>query len=243
MNWPSLIRGAATALLLLSIAGCTSGTPSATERGSDMSYEELVATTPAYRSAALAFLLSEANWAAKHLELPETLPITTNELTGVYISPPRLARGTGAIGNIRTKHFIYCVAQGRKLSYVMRNFGQGSGNMTRDYDELEAKFTWPTTRMDTNAARVLAVKWLEAISVDVNRLNREAQVKIRAWTSRPGVFVPLYWVVWGRDSTTLASVELFAPSQSLRQVRVEDGTYIGRNPFDPNWKQLLEQTN
>ncbi|MBL9139757.1 MAG: hypothetical protein JNK85_28060 [Verrucomicrobiales bacterium] len=195
-----------------------------------VSYEKLTETTPAYRDAAYKFLLSEANEAARRLQLDETIPITDTNVVEVYLSPPRLAKSTGAIGNLKTRKYIYCVARGHKLSYVLKNFGDGPANTTRDYDELQSAYTWPLTKLDTNRATELARKWLDVVSVDLALLDRNGVLEVRAWT--PGKsLVPLYWVVWRQGETNLASVELFEPTASLRQLRVEDAKFLRRESF------------
>ncbi len=62
------------------------------------------------------------------------------------------------------------------------------------------------------------------------------------------MFVPVYWVDWtlpeqeGHGST--ASVELFLPDKTIRQLRVEDAKYILRPPIVfTNLAELLSQTN
>ena len=74
--------------------------------------------------------------------------------------------------------------------------------------------------------------------MDVASLNRDCQVHIIAHTAKGKTndthFVPLYWVYWTKGAQrqgSVASVELFAPTRTLVQLRVEDPAYILRKPL------------
>jgi hypothetical protein len=206
---------------------------------------DLMATTPAYRQAALSLVLAEANKVAQELHLPESLPITETNLTASYLSPPRMAPRLGAIGNITTANYTYYCSVGYKFSYLVRV------GLEQDYAKLRKESLLPMSQMDTNAAYQMAVQFLAAAKMDVSALNRDCKVHIMPFTpegSQGKHFVPVYWVYWskpeqaGRGST--ASVELFTPTKMLRQLRVEDSQYILREPLGvTNLDYLLSQTN
>jgi hypothetical protein len=206
---------------------------------------DLMATTPAYRQAALGLVLAEANTVARELSLPEPLPLTETNLTATYLTPPRMASRMRAIGNITTVNYTYYCSVGYKFSYLTRV------GLEQDYARLRKEALVPMSQMDTNAAYQMAVQFLMAAKMDVRALNRDCKVHILPFTpegSQGKHFVPVYWVYWskpeqaGRGST--ASVELFTPTKMLRQLRVEDSQYILREPLIiPNLDYLLAQTN
>ena len=200
-------------------------------------------TPPAYQKEALRLLIAEANRVAKELNLPERLPIAETNLVKTHIFPPRMARL--GIGNIMTSNYVYSVSAGGKFSSVVRT---DSGKTT---NELKAKYLWPMSRMDTNAAYQLATQWLTAVSMDVAALNRDCDLVISAWTpegENGEHFVPLYHVDWmakGEQAHgSVAGVELLEPTKSLQQLYVKKPEYILRKPLQiTNADYLFSQTN
>jgi hypothetical protein len=174
--------------------------------------------------------LQEANKVAAELKLPEKLPLTQTN-SGTWVGPFGDNYATKRIGNVSTENYVYCVSEGNKLSYVI---GRHQYEDCRNY---LATNTLPESQMDTNSAYQMATQWLEAISVDVNALNRNCSVVARVdhtyFLDPPGQFVPLYDVVWSepQHQGSAASVFLFAPTKTLLQLRVEDPKYILRPPL------------
>ena len=240
-------------LYLLAIALCACGqsntnAPSKldwSKLNSKERFHALVFTTPAYREEALRLVIEEANRVAKELHLPENLPITRTNLLEAYITPPRMAQGMRAIGNITTSNYTYYVSVGNKFSFLVRT------HLEQEYNELKAQHLWPMSRMDTNAAYQLATQFLAAASMDVKGLNRDCNVHIRAFTPEGNTgkhFVPVYWVYWAAKGQeghgTAASVELLAPTKTIRQMHVNESKYILRKPLEiTNLDFLLSQTN
>lgn len=206
---------------------------------------DLTFTTPAYRSEALHFIIEGANHVAQDLHLQETLPITESNLVSYYIPPPRLAQRMGAIGNITTANYTYYFSVGNKFSFLTKT------GLEKDYTKLRKDYLWPVSKMNTNAAYQMAVKFLSDASMDVQALNKDCNVHILAFTPEGDNgkhFVPVYWVYWSKPDQegrgSMASVELFAPTKSIRQLRVEDSKYILRQPLQiTNLDFLLSQTN
>ncbi len=101
--------------------------------------------------------------------------------------------------------------------------------------------------MDTNAAYQSATQFLNAASMDVKALNRDCSLTIRAFTpegEQSAHFVPVYWVSWSKDGEPVASVELFEPTKTIRQMHVNRSEYILRQPLQiTNLDFLLSQTN
>lgn len=184
-----------------------------------------------YAERALVALLREANEVARSLGLPEHLPILARDLVADYVSPHSLATLVPGVGNISTTNYTYYVTVGNKFSYLQR---RNPDSASQELEHLMAHYLWPTNRLDKEAAYQLATQWLHSVSIDVERLNRDCDFSVRAWTpeGKQGEhFVPLYWVCWGNDGRPIAMVELFEPTKTLRQLRVERSEYILRLPL------------
>ena len=207
--------------------------------------ERLFQISPRYRQAALNQILAEANNVASALQLENHMPITETNLLGSYITPPRMGQGMGAVGNITTSNYTYYVSVGRKLSFIEKHFDDV---MNKDFAQLKSEYLWPVAKLDTNAAYQLATQFLAAASMDVRALNRDCRLSIDAFTpeGKSGAhFVPLYWLSWKQKATgttPVATVEVFLPTKSLRQMRVNDAKYILRSPIAfTNLAELLSQ--
>jgi hypothetical protein len=185
--------------------------------------------TPEYRNKALGLILAEANLVAQQLTLPEILPITETNIVSTYITPPRLAQYMGTIGNLTTSNYTYYFSIGHKFSFLTKT------GLDQDYAQYRKKYLWPMSRKDTNAAYQLATQWLSQASMDVQALNKECRVHILAFTpegENGEHVIPVYWVYWSKPDQegrgSVASVELFEPTKTIRQLRVEDSKYILR---------------
>jgi len=195
----------------------------------------------AYQREAVSLIVREANQIAQALQLVEALPITASNLTEHYLSPLRYAEENGAIGNITTKNYTYCVSHDNKLCYVI------GLRQEESIQRWEVDYSWPRSRMDTNGAYQLATQWLAAASVDVARLNHTYRLVVEAEQSyrKSDHFIPVYWVYWapnGKGSGSIASIRLFAPTKTLMQLRVENPNYILRQPVTfTNLQNLLSE--
>jgi hypothetical protein len=238
---------AATLLLLVVSAsfyavGGTNSNPRPSLEGmpSEQRHQALTFTTAAYRKEALRLVIEEANRVAGELELPEPRPITEANLVESFICRPGIAQMLGAVGSITTSNYNYYVSVGNKFSYLVRT------HLDQEYGQLKARYRWPTSRINTNAAYQLATQWLAAASMDVAGLNRDCQLSIIPWTPEGDryKFVPLYTVRWFRGDDVFAMVELFQPTRTLRQMHVEKPQYILRTLVTiTNVDYLLSQTN
>jgi hypothetical protein len=205
----------------------------------------LMFTTEAYRKEALKLVLQEANQVAEELQLPEKLPIIETNLLHWYISPFGMARMTKSVGNITTSNYIYYVSIDNKFCFL-----EGT-HQDEDRRQWFAQYSWPISQLDTNAVYQLATQWLAAASMDVNALNTDCNLHIRPTAlSGQGAeahFLPVYWIYWTKGAEghgSVASVELFAPTKTLMQLRVEDSKYILRKPLVfTSLNYLLSQTN
>lgn len=212
-------------------------------------------TTRAYHNEALRLVIKEAEKAARELQLPEKFPIITNDLVEAFIPPPAYAKKGRGLGTITTSNYFYSVAVGNKFSFLTKR------NLEQDYEQLKTQYFWPMSQMNTNVAYQLATQWLTAASMDVNALNRDCRLGITAFTPEGPSgehFVPVYWVSWSRkikpppwarssaeyEWKPVATVELFLPTKSLRQLHVNETQYILRKPIVvTNLDLLLSQTN
>jgi hypothetical protein len=193
-------------------------------------FYELSALPPEYRAAALSAVIGEANEAAQSLGLPEAIPIVRSNIVSYYISPPALAKGMKAIGNITTSNYIYYVSVDNKLSFIEVHAGS---SQEEPNGHTAMKYARPLSSLDTNAAYHLATAWLSKLPADVEALNRDCRLAIREWRphGEQGLdFIPLYWVIWTKQNRPVAMVELFEPTRSLRRLRVEESKYILRKP-------------
>lgn len=197
-------------------------------------------TTPAYRKEALRLLIEEANRIAQELNLPEQLPILETNLVKSYISPPRMALGLKTIGNITTSNYVYSPYAGHGFSLVRTH-------LQEEYAQLQKQYLWPVSQMNTNVAYQLATQFLKTASIDVGALSRDCILTIRAFTpeGEHGLhFVPVYWVSWGQSNNPVASVELFGPTKTIRQMHVSKPEYVLQKPLViTNLDLLLSQTN
>lgn len=209
--------------------------------------DEALFTTRKYNQEAIRLVLQEANEAARQLGLPEKLPITEGDLEQAFAVGYGLTRfGSRGIGSVWTANYGYYVGIDRRLS------GIGHVRYNEACNKWRAEYRWPTNRIDTNGAYRLATRWLAAVSMDVERLNRECKILIRPnsyWNSglKKGTFVPIYDVHWlspenqakGGD---VAYVCLFLPTKTLISLHVEHPKYILRDPIVfTNLNELLSE--
>ena len=224
------------ASLTASFAGPIGSTnlPSPVEREPDPGWRTAHPTLPttAYERAALKLLVREANSVAQELNLAEPSPITEKDMVGRFIGSPALTRADGAIGNITTRHFRYYVSVDFKFSYL--ESAQWRGDL-RPWIE---HYSWPLSQMDTNAAYEQAKRWLAAIQVDVEALDKDCRLHVQPVTpksmEKEGKFVPVYFVHWTEGDeghSSAASVMFCAATKSIIQLRVERGRYILRKPL------------
>lgn len=185
-----------------------------------------------YQEEALDALIREANDIARDLSLPGEVPITRTNLVEVFILPRQGSQSWKALGKIATRNYVYYASKANKFCYLERTHSEAQvAKWKRDY-------LWPISRIDTNGAYQMATQWLAAVSIDVQALNRDCKLRIQALTSqgrKQGArFLPIYTVYWVEGAEghgSAASVQLFAPTQTLLHLRVEDPKYNLRRPL------------
>ena len=220
-------------ILFDAMAGDIDGTNGqATDTNRPVRPNNLMFMPEAFRKETLRLVLQEANQVAAALKLPEKLPIVETNLLAWHISPPEISRLTKSVGNVTTSNYIYYVSVDGKFSYL-----EGRHQDT-DRQRWFKEYSWPISQLDTNTAYQLATQWLAAVSMDVSQLNADCNLHIHP-TALNGQgaeahFLPVYWVFWTKGAEghgSVASVELFAPTKTLMQLRVEDSKYILRKPL------------
>jgi hypothetical protein len=189
-------------------------------------------TTPAYQKEALRLVIAEANQVAGELKLEDELPITQSNMATFHIPPFGFAYAYKMIGFVETTNYAYYVSGNNKFT------GVDDTHQNEDCQNYADTYTWPISRMDTNAAFQLATQWLAAILVDVKGLNRDCQLNIvpdNVYVRPPrGKFVPVYWVNWIDTNVTDRSVSVFLslPDKKLLQLRIDDSKYNLRKPVE-----------
>jgi hypothetical protein len=212
-------------------------------------------TTQEYQREAKRLLIAEANCVAADLALPELLPITEANIRGVLVLPFGTAYSDQMVGRVVTARYWYFMSVSNRFSYLS----------IADYEKviggLEISNRWPIGRRDTNEPYQMAVKWLSEAKMDVKALNRDCRVDVELSDVLRGrqacdaqTFVPIYCVTWltctNKEDITQyriglkAEVEVFIPSDTLLQMRVNDGNYILRRPLTfTNLAELVGGTN
>ncbi|MDE3066633.1 MAG: hypothetical protein KGJ60_03680 [Verrucomicrobiota bacterium] len=200
----------------------------------------------AYKYVAIAVMLAEVNYFASRLHLPIRLPIETSNLTTVTIFDPRFrarleGRATiyGFGGVVGTRHYLFCFPAGplshpspAKLRFIMRVDTNGFQVYSTTLPDAEffSRVIGVHSVIDTNGAYQLASNWLEAVGVDVERLQREHPVIVRHLRMVDGSLLPLFHVYWGPKTNTVIDVMLTGANKSLLYLRQNDDSYLGR-PF------------
>jgi len=172
----------------------------------------------------LALMVSDASDAAGRLRLAEALPIRRENVCLASVHDPVAVPQMGLGGVFETTNWVYSYPRSGKLAYVIRK----NPNFWRKADpERYRPYAVPESALDTNAARQVALQWLGALSVDLDRLSRECVAKIQV-TRILGMAIPEYAVSWSSKGETVASVWFLDPGRQLWQLRVEDPSYLLR---------------
>jgi hypothetical protein len=206
--------------------------------------ESVVFSTNDYSIKALTFMLQDANVIASQLKLDESFPINSSSLIRQFVCPFAMSQSWKAVGSMVTSNYAYFFSKGNKFSYL------NDVHEEQKIGQWQEQYYWPISKLDNHSAYQLATQWLSTVLVDVDGLNRECRVHIYARTPQGlqagANFLPLYMVYWVKKSPqsgSVASVELFAPTKTLLQLRVEDPKYILRPPLEIQNLEYLLSTN
>lgn len=217
-----------------------------------------MAQTPlAYRHVATVAMLAEMNFCAARLQLALPLPIRADAILRQFLSPPN---GRRFAGRIDTAEYSFSFPRSGRLGYITKlqegtPYGAGlqppEGMAIEDHLRQMAK---RKSRLDTDGAYQLAVKWLTAIEVDVRSLELQhaphvQQMKIRerlplGWFGFQKL-LPVFEVRWGVldprvHRFPVVTVTLFGDKEEMLELRQADESFSKR-PFDliKDLEQLL----
>jgi hypothetical protein len=166
---------------------------------------------PAYRDAIIDQMLKESNKLIHVLNLPEKSPLTRNDLSSEYVTPPVLNRSYDGYpsGNIRTERFAFSFGFGGKLTSVNRlDIFNHSRLSDEELTEQYRKIAITASEVDTNAAWTAMTPYLKAGLFDIPALNRDYQFSIKhmEWGN---LHVPKYTASWKKNGKTVAFISLF----------------------------------
>jgi hypothetical protein len=194
---------------------------------------------PAYKEAMSKLMLAEVNDYANQLPLYETLPITTNSLSELFVTSPSLAVRFGALGSLHTTNFSYGFGKGKHLCYITRMI---KGTNPYDYDANKAYAIDPSA-LNTNAAYSMATQFLAKAFVNLSCLSTSSVVSVQPWVILH-MTTSKYTVQWECNGRPVVKVVLSPPKAELWTLRVEDPSLILRKPLEiTNLDFLLSQTN
>lgn len=185
-------------------------------------------------------MMAEANAIVEKLNLPETKPITRDKLSELFVSPPGLVNVFGGPGgSIRTGKFRYAFAFKGKLSSLGRldlfsHVNLSNNELTDEYRKIAV----PESQIDTNAAWQAMSSYLKAGILDVERLNRECDFRLKylKWAT---LNVPIYSAAWSRNGESVASLAILMPDKILLSLRIEEPDFNLRPGFQlPNTKAV-----
>ena len=200
-------------------------------------------TTAAYQTAVLQLLVGQANYAAKLLDLKESLPITTPSVpntNGIEVFSP----ATGVGGSILTSNYVYSFRRGR-LEWI-----QKIGWANKMNPPLTNTVAWAhqVSLINTNGAYALATQWLSALSIDVRKLEGQYPVHIFQ-SSVPGINagqsnfeeaeripIPLFEISWSQQSppfnpTAPLRVKILGTTKELLQLSIRDVAFFTQAPL------------
>lgn len=203
---------------------------------------QMRATTAAYKEAALEVLLAEVNQVARELGIPENFPIKSSDLQEIRINTSFWTEITGALGSVSTSNYFYFASVGNRLSSIEPNFGPNEIRGPAFNEFLRERYALPKSRMNTNAAYLVATQLLGRAGIDTHALERDAQrVEIGAWEIGKD-FVPVYSVSWRRLSSSradlsppkleaLAFIQFVEPERRVVRLTVNQAKYVDRKPL------------
>lgn len=220
------------------VADLPPGVPRVVNPDGSLYFIEPMFTTRQFQNEALRLVIEEANRVARELPLGESLPITRTNLTEAFISSFGFMLKSKAVGNVTTSNYCYGVERDCKFSDLT------IANYDERCLEYRRKYRWPASWIDTNGAHQLATQWVAAAHMDVARLSRECVFHIMLDGCTCGlkpdelpkdIFTPIYSLWWtprgSKDQMGGAMIELFLPTKTLLQMKVDDPKYILRQPL------------
>lgn len=239
------------ALLAIGELVCLKGMASDKIPGNGITYANtnvplLMTRTPAYDKEVRRILLAEANKLATDLNLPEKIPLTEDNIRDAFVSIPIYVEVAG-LGHVRTSNYIYFMAVSNKFKELL------VVDIGSKVEDLQAKYCWPISRVNTNAAIAVAKEVMLKAHIDVPALEKQCLTTVWYCPLESGYFSPIYIVKWkkkgvsadGIDNTrSIAYVWFCLPEKKVLDLEVREGQYVLRDSLVvTNTLELLKQTN
>lgn len=231
---------------------------------------QMLHTTAAYQSAVMQLMVNEANFAAKQLDLHETVPAIVATDTNRWSVEP-VTEGVG--GSVDSENYSFWFHEGKLRSIDKIKWFQKISPPVASVLDLADR----PSLLDTNSAYQLAKERLAALSVDVIALEKEHPPTIfqvrgkKRPTNRgdlpgPMVAAPLFMIGWGHEpvSPTMQArmgelnrpmpvrrpssqspvfVEFLGTTRELLHLNINDAALLVRTPLQlTNAEQLLGAT-
>ena len=166
---------------------------------------QMLHTTAAYQSAVMQLMVNEANFAAKQLDLKETVPpVVATDSNRWSVEP--VTEGIG--GSVESENYTFWFHQGKLRSINKIKWFQKVSPPANSVLDLADR----PSLLDTNSAYQLAKERLVALSVDVAALEKEHPPTIfQVRGKKPGpngeplagpntiIAAPLFMIGWGED--------------------------------------------
>ena len=182
----------------------------------------------AYKYVALAVMVAEINYCAAHLDLQPFTPVGEADIVSSFLPNSRF---TGVAGRIDTKDYTFSFGLSGRLQFIVK-LHQREGLSLVEYQENLSRMKWT---MNTNEALHVARNALQALDVDVARLERDHRgvSEERSFYSKRGgklqlVPLPLFDVKWGDPPMLAVDAVVSGISGSVLSIRQEDDSYSRR---------------
>jgi hypothetical protein len=194
----------------------------------------------AYKYVAIAMMFAEINYCVNSLSLPIELPIQQKDICAELVLDPKII---GFAGRFDTADHTFSFGGDGRLRFIVK-LHQHQGLSLHDYQERLSRFK---SLIDTNGACGIARKALEAIDVDVARLESMHPIATEQrsfYSKREGgrelVPLPIFDVKRGDWTRPTVDVVVSRVSGEVLSIRQEDDSF-SRRPQEliKNMEKLL----
>jgi hypothetical protein len=204
---------------------------------------ELMCVPLAYRHVATAVMVMEINYCAERLNLLLPKQVSEKTVKGRIIDSPYTARDTiGPFfgGRLDVGQYSMSFAHDGVLCYISDLSHPWNAMRREEFADIQAymsSMSGKPCRINTNDAYDLAMSWLQAIDIDVNRLNSDHSVAIEQFRPNGLNPIPIFEVHWNHDvdygrgrvfNMPVVSVLIDGETRSLIHLRQEDVSYSRR---------------
>ena len=210
-----------------------------------------LAITAAYKSVALAVMLTNSTEFLERVRLPSDM--TNLVAAQCTVNPPRLM---GFGGSIVTQKYFFGFGHGHLANFWQSEFRSGEGASLKTQQRQWAQMT---SQVGTNEARHLALLWLADLRVDTAELERKYPCSILQRFFYQGgtgqlieqsaakVMLPVFDISWGsiplagRPEYTMpaASMTIFGPTSELIEYHLYADALMLRKLEVQDFEKLL----